>query len=272
MNKLLVFFLLGIILIIPMISAVPPVTTVQQFTEGLIIVTSPQQYLKQNQDFTVNFFVHNQSNGRHISNSSTNCSFYLDNSNGTLVLSQKVNYNENDYWDIVIKGGNFSETEQYNYGIDCHHTFLGGSTSGAYIVNPLGDELTSSKAFLYILLFVVSILIFIGLSIFGIYLPVSNKKDELSGYILAVSNLKYLKYLSLAFAYLVSIIISYLAWMISYAYLSMNFLSKLFQFAFYFQAVVALPLFILFTYINITNLIRDSEVGELLSRGLTVKE
>ena len=36
------------------ISSAPPITTVQQFADGLIIVTSPQQSLQIGKNFTVN--------------------------------------------------------------------------------------------------------------------------------------------------------------------------------------------------------------------------
>jgi len=267
MGRKIIVLLVALLLIIPMISAVPPVTTVQQFTEGLIIVTSPQQYLKQNQDFTVNFFVHNQSNRRHISNSSTNCSFYLDNSNGTLVLNQKVNYNENDYWDIVIKGGNFSETGQYNYGIDCHHTFLGGSTSGAYIVNPLGDELTSSRAIIYIGL--IGILIFVFLTtFFGIgLLPSMNTKDE-EGKILSISYLKYLRIILWFFEWMFLIAIFYLTSNLAFAYLREQLFAKTLFMLFHISLALTPIIVIVWMAWTIASIINDKKIRNLWERGM----
>jgi hypothetical protein len=138
-------------------------------------------------------------------------------------------------------------------------------------VTPLGTTMTTQKSIIYVIVFIISILILVGLLIIGIALPVSNKRDEMTGYILAVSNLKYFKLVCLAFAYLDVVFISYFSWGISSAYLDMSFITEIFHFTSIFLTVCILPLFILFVYLSIANLIRDSQVADFLSRGLSVK-
>jgi hypothetical protein len=138
-------------------------------------------------------------------------------------------------------------------------------------VTQTGRQLNQSKSILYVLVWIICFLIMIGLIYLGINIPYSNKRDEMSGYILAVNNIKYLKMLFLALAYVVAVFISYLNWMISYSYLDMEFLSNILRFVFTFMAVLTLPLFILYTYLNIANLIRDSQIGDALLRGLRIK-
>jgi len=267
MGRKIIVVLFLLLLVIPLVSAVPPVTTVQQFTAGLVIVTSPQQYLKQNTDFTVDFFVHNQSNGRHISNSTTNCSFYLAQSNGTLIINKKVNYNANDYWDIIIKGGNFSTPGQYNYGIDCHHTFLGGTTTGAFLVNPNGTELTSSRAIIYIGL--IAILVFIFLTtFFGIgLLPAMNTKDA-EGNILSISYLKYLRTTLWFVEWMFLIAIFYLTSNLAFAYLGEQLFAKtLFML---FQICLGLTPLIVIVWIAwiLASIINDRGIRNLWERGM----
>lgn len=142
----------------------------------------------------------------------------------------------------------------------------------AYLdVTVTGKELTTSKSITYIIIFIISFIIFLAFLIAGIYLPSNNKKDEFTGYVIAVSNVKYLKIFSFTFSYLTALFISYFSWMVCYAYLDMDFMTKIFQFIFYFLAIATLPLFILLVYLLISNLVRDSKLNEMLSRGLNIK-
>lgn len=150
--------------------------------------------------------------------------------------------------------------------LDCSQ----GGCGNTFDITATGQPLTISKAVTYILIFIVSFLIFIGLLIMGIALPVSNNRDEMTGYILAISNLKYFKLLCLGLSYVVALFIAYFIWMVSYAYLDMDFLANIFHFIFVILAVLSLPLFILFCYLSIANWVRDSQIGEMIQRGLHV--
>lgn len=175
-------------------------------------------------------------------------------------------------------------------GSTYNYTFCNTQDSGQYIYNTIGDpdgivtvqpvnffisatgkDLTSAKATAYVIIFIISFIIFLGFLLLGIYLPSNNKTNEMTGYIIAVNNLKYLKLLFLSFAYLTAVFIAYLSWMISYSYLDMDFLTRLLQFLFFAEAIAILPLFILAIYFLISNWIRDTKVEELLSRGLSTR-
>lgn len=167
---------------------------------------------------------------------------------------------------------NYTPTEigRYDFrGISdgCEQTFA------TYVeATATGKDLNSSKATLYIIILIVSILLMVFLISVGIAAPYNNKTDEMSGYILAVSNIKYLKLVSLGVGYVFGVFVAYLCWMLTYAYLDMEFLSNIFRFIFTAMAVSTLPLFILFVYLTITNLIRDSKISEALTRGLRIRE
>jgi len=157
---LLMFF------IIPFVSAVPPVTTVQSFPTGLVIVTSPQQNLKLDTDYMVHIFVHNSTNGARVDNNTINCHYFLETSQGILLLGEQMTYNlAGDYFTLNVLGGNFSEIGEYNFGLDCHDAgdTIGGSTSGAYIASNKGYDIASGNVLaLLIFLFFV---IFIGTAV-----------------------------------------------------------------------------------------------------------
>jgi hypothetical protein len=167
---------------------------------------------------------------------------------------------------------NTSQLDHYTFSwndkcIDCS---LGGCGNEFY-VTATGKDLTISKAVTYVLIFIVSMLIFIGLLILGIALPSNNRSDEMTGYIIAVSNLKYFKLLCLGLSYIVLIFISYYIYTIAYAYLDLDFMTTIFQYIFYVLASLTLPFFILMVYFTIANAVRDTKLADMLSRGLNVK-
>ena len=133
---LLSFFFFSF-LFLNFVSAVPPVTTTQQFTEGYIIEHSSQEHIRQNTNYTLNFFVRNISNGVLIDNSTTNCSFYMANSQGVLIYSADIDYN-GEYWQHIILATNFSDIGVYPHGIACNGVGLGGESVYYFEVTETG--------------------------------------------------------------------------------------------------------------------------------------
>jgi len=138
-------------------------------------------------------------------------------------------------------------------------------------VTATGNVLDTPKANLYIFSFIFCFILFIGLLIAGFAIDGNDKSDAMTGYIIAVSNMKYVKMLCFSFAYIFFIMISYFSWMISYAFLQFNFLSSILQWVFYILAACALPFFIFFVYLTITNLIRDTKVKDALLYGIKTR-
>jgi hypothetical protein len=252
------------------VSAAPP-TQVQQFTSGYVIEGTPQENVLQGRDFQYNFFVYNVSDGVPISNKSAKCSFYMANSSGTVKIYADVLYFPENYWGVLLKGGNFTTPGIHPYGVKCNSTVLGGAFVSYFIVTPIGVPLTPEKSTIYVVIWIVSLLLFAGLLTAGIKLPSKNNSNEMTGYVIAVSNMKYLKMLCLAFAYLSALFIVYYTWMLSYAYLDMAFMTSIFQTLFYAMAIAIVVLFPVMMFIIIANLVRDAKIRDLLSRGLDVK-
>jgi hypothetical protein len=167
---------------------------------------------------------------------------------------------------------NFPDIGLYNVQVFCWDgTYSFSNSDNYYDVSATGKELTSAKATSYVIIFVISFLVLIGFLILGFYIPGNNKSDAMTGYIIAVSNLKYVKMLCFAFAYLTALFISYFSWMVCYAYLDMDFATTMFRFMFTAQLYLILPLFIIGIYVAVTNIIRDNEIGEFLGRGLKTR-
>lgn len=167
---------------------------------------------------------------------------------------------------------NTSQLGMYSYSwndfcIDCSE----GQCGNSFFVTVTGQESSTSKAISYVLIWIIGLFVFLGLLIVGIYLPAENNRDQMTGYILDVNNLKYVKIFALLFAYLVAMFMAYFSWMICFAYLDMAFLSSIFQFLFYAELVFVLPIFVVGVYILIANWIRDSKISEMLLRGFKLK-
>lgn len=138
-------------------------------------------------------------------------------------------------------------------------------------VTATGNDFTIQKSILYISLLTVAIIIFFTTLVGGIIIPSDNKRDEMTGYILAVSNLKYVKIFSYAISYVMSIVIFYFLYTLSFAFLEFNFISSIFYAVFYILVVCLFPLFVVGVYIVIANAVRDHKVGEMLSGGLRIR-
>ena len=162
--------------------------------------------------------------------------------------SQLGTYNVNGYGDL-------DGTDQvWRYTFDV--TATGGASSGSQ----------SSSQWIVLVL---SIMLFFGLIMGGLAIRGGNNTDEMTGFILAVSNKKYLKYFMFALSWIVLLWITYYTWMISYTFMQMQFVSDTLHFIFIAMAIITFPAFILYCYFNIANLVRDSKISEQLSRGFT---
>jgi hypothetical protein len=228
-NKYLIFGILFIFLINFVIAA-PPVTTVQQFTEGYIIVENPHQYLKLNQDYQYNFFVYNSSDGILMDNTLITCSFFIANSSGEVILSQEAEYFTDGHWGIDILGNNFTIAGEYPYRVSCQDDY-GGALAGIFIVTPNGFELITSNAI--VLFFILG---FLGLFLF---FSINGVKNSISGtWMIAYSCLSYILIYSLVG----------LMYLISYNYLwALDIVSNIFYILWFVMGIGFLPFVIIIT-------------------------
>jgi len=151
-SKYLFIFVLFIFSTLNFVYAVPPVTTVSQFTEGYKIVESQQQYLKLEQDFQYNLFVYNYSSGILLDNSTIMCRFYLSNSSGEIIYNSNMTFYADKHWGVEIDGNNFSQVGIYPYGVSCQDGY-GGALSGDWEVTIDGNEANIERLISNIILF-----------------------------------------------------------------------------------------------------------------------
>ena len=124
----------------------------------------------------------------------------------------------------------FPSTETYEVKMFCTDGTNSFSDEGYYIITPTGTQLSTSQSVTYILIFIVSLIIFAGLLLAGIYIPKDNRRDQFTGYIIAVENTKYIKYLCIMFAYLVALFIAFFSYSMCFSYLDFPYMANILYF------------------------------------------
>ena len=145
----LTFLLLLVVLYTP-VSAVPPVTKVQQFSEGYVIKIPQDNVLKVAQDYDFEFHVYNISNGVPIV-TNTNCSLHIYNSSGKHIYEGYTTALTHDFdYGFFIDGANFTVAGVYYYNILCFSpqqqkdgALLGGYDASVLYVTPTGITFNS---------------------------------------------------------------------------------------------------------------------------------
>lgn len=264
-------FLLGFFLflfVFPLISAPPSTPTIINFDQGYEIVVAPEGFLKQYEDYQLNFFVYNISNGVHIDNSTTDCYFYMANSTGNVLIYQEVTFVlGNEYWKVDIQGGNFSYLEVYPYGIKCESSSLGGTSVGYFEVTGTGYELTPARAGTYSIIFGLLIFIFITIMLGITKLPDGNDTNE-NGQLMSINNLKYLRGVLLLFEYLLVVGMVYLSSNLSFAYLGEQLFAKVLFTIFTIMSYMILPIIIVWFVWIFAQIIDDKRMRRLIEHGI----
>ncbi len=143
-GKLFIGFLC-LLFLINLVSSAPPVSTVQQFTEGFVLKYPPQQTLQQNKPFEFEVHVFNVSNGVPIT-SGVGCYFHLYNNTGKHQLElydDAVSHNFDYSFDLTA--GNFSRAGEYAYIVQCNNSALGGFVEVDFDVTSDGNSLINSE-------------------------------------------------------------------------------------------------------------------------------
>ena len=253
-------------MLLPLVCAVPPVTTVQSFAQGYVIEYAPKDYAETNHNYTVNFFVRNISNGVLINNDSTNCTFYMANSYGELLLQSNVTYS-NGYWHTFIDKGNFSTSGIFPYGIACEGENLGGEATGAWEVNAVGYGLTTAAAIFDFIGIVILMFIFF-ITFFGInMLPARNERDE-EGKLLSISYLKYFRNVLWMFEWMLIITILFVSSNLTLAFLGTQIVGKVLFMLFHISLAVTPVIVIIWFVWIIVSMFHDKQLQNLLNRGM----
>ena len=270
-EKKVVIFALLFLFLIGVVASAPPVTQVQQFTEGFLIEDAGQPYLIEEAFYNYNFFLYNISSGGLINNDSTSCSFFLANATGDVVVIRNPIYdNTNRYWYTNISGGNFTRGKYY-YGISCNDSTYGGAITGEWDVTKTGYELTEARAIVYVGLLALLIFALFGLFFGMSFLPASNQRDE-DGKILSITYAKYFRLPLWLMAYFLFIAIMFLGSNVAFVYLGEELFGKTLFSIFAMGMAIAPAIVIVLMVYFFVKFFHDREFQRYLKRGVFPQE
>lgn len=171
----------------------------------------------------------------------------------------------------------------YNY------TFCQNNTLGTYTVNGIGNPNGVSEIWVYTfdttptgnvfnssqgLLYLFMLIVFIGLFLFSLYSATSiqagNVRNE-DGEIIQINWRKYLKIFAGGLAYMFFVVIIWLAWNLSFAYLQMRGLSTIFRYLYRLTFAITIPVGLLTVTLSIIAFLHDKKIQEALQRGIPVE-
>jgi len=171
MNKkhsLLVVSLVFVFVMMSMVSAVKPITSVQT-TEGYVLDPTQKDYIMTGADHEFELHVYNESNGYPITSGVT-CTIHIYNKNGKYLWEASDNTVSHNFdYSFNVNGTNFTQRGEYEAKFTCNNSVagLGGGSQLTFLVNDYGEELTDANASMFnhsmIFLMILFILALVGL-------------------------------------------------------------------------------------------------------------
>ena len=243
--------ILVILIFLPMVMALTQSFNVQIADDGLEIIYPKIATHQQSKDIDFHFFVLNKSDGAIMDNTTTSCSFYLHNSNGSHLAEREVmDYAKNYAFEISLNGNNFSKLGRYSYITLCNTSNLGGAVSVAFEVTGTGDPLNIETVILYLGLLTLLIFLFI-INLVAIFkLPTKDNYDLETGQLISINQLKYLRPILYMISWLLLVSIFFVGSNLAFAYLKTALIGSLLFKIFYIMMGLTLPIIvILFIYI-----------------------
>ena len=203
-NKIggLIVFSFLLLLNVSFISAQPPPQVNLNINTGMDVEFTKIGVFENGVTHFFNVHVFNRSDGLRLTNSTTECNFHLFDNTGFHIVNQlPMSYDTTGLdWELNVTSGNFTRNGEYSYLITCNASNIGGFDSVGFEVTQTGLTLETSDSILLVVILIATFILFLGFLYPAITLPYSNKTHE-DGSITRISKAKYLKLLSVLFAY-----------------------------------------------------------------------
>lgn len=183
-----------------------------------------------------------------------------------LAMSYDATTQQHNY---TIPAENVSIIGDYCYDITCSASGQNATEHDCITVTPAGQEVTSGQAIMFIFMLILCVSLF-SLLVYGSFkIESGNKKNEFDE-VVGINYKKYLKYFMWFVSYLSLIFIVYLGFNISFAYLYIPFLEKIYLIVWQFlmlSVYLAIPMYLLY---NVVVYINDRRIIGLLERNLPI--
>jgi len=168
MKKLgiMLFFL---IVLVPLISSVPPFAECEQTNEGYLIENPINYYIEQGVGRYFRFQVVDSISGLTLNDSDgINCTFNMLDKDGTfLVQNSSVPYG-NGSWYVYVEGTILNEPKHITTGIKCTNGSLGGIKPTEFEITETGSIYPESAVIVFLMIYSVFVFLFILYSLIKI--------------------------------------------------------------------------------------------------------
>ena len=242
MNSRLIYFIFGILLILP-------------------LVTSASFTFKQNDVINYKFRCIDTTNYYCVN--TTQLLINIDFAdNGTNIINNLSMTGTNLYFNVTLPTKFIGD---YNVLI-LSPTASNSTTEFTYRVTYTGDELSSSQTWIYILGLVFLIIIILGLFVMKEHLPKYDSMDEY-GTILEINQLKHFRGVIWIIIWILTLAIIYITSSIAIAYLNSLLLGNLFFVLFrlmFLFTIIGVPVYIIYLFYKVW---RDKEFQRMITRG-----
>ncbi len=203
-----------------------------------------------------------------VCDASFSCNITVISPNSSILVDNVQATQQTNYFNLTLP-----ETDTmgiHSYNVFCSNVSnAGAATELTYLVNLTGEDLSISKAILYIFILLITVILFLA-SLFGaVKIPWNNEIDQ-DGFVVGMNDLKYAK-LALWFAsYLLLIFITWLTSSIS-RFLELGMSAGFFNTLFIFLLILVLPVFIIVFLTGMSKVFNDKALNEMIGRNLRAK-
>jgi len=171
----LILVMIFLFAILPIVSAVKPITNIQT-TEGYSIEPTEKSAILLNTNHSFELHVFNISSGMPITSGIT-CYLHLYHESGEHIYTGETSTVSHIFdYSFDLDANNFSKRGEYEAKFQCNSSTLGGSTQLFFIVNGFGEELTTAHSFKFnsaMLFFMILFLLALG-GVIGFETPVGK--------------------------------------------------------------------------------------------------
>ena len=176
LKKLLVLICFSIFFL-SLVSAVPPVTTNQQFTEGFKLEVPQDNILTKGDPYTFNFHVFNISNGLLIE-SGISCHFHLYGHSGIELADIYQNTVDDGAYSFTINEFNLTGGNVY-YNVHCNNSVLEGYSSNIIEVTLGGDKTPDGVTLVFFMIFSLGMFLALIWSLFQILADLTQMQTNI---------------------------------------------------------------------------------------------
>lgn len=266
--KKLILLIFALLLVLPMVIAVPPTDTITNVNveTGITVVSPLINTIKQNED--LHFYVHafNISNGIKLSNDTTSCSMHIHDNTMEKIFDSEMEVSDHGSWKLTIDKGNFTRLGEYAFAIQCNNSYHEGFRRSRVFVTKTGNAFTTEKSIIYVGLLGILILLLITSVLAIHFIPDKDIFDD-ENKLISINHLKYLRLPMGMISWFLLLGILFVSSNIALAFLDVTLIGDLLFSIFKIMMLLSYPMVILVFIYLIYRVLDDKRLKKFYERG-----